>query len=145
MIDFNFIEVILFDQAGDPYCGKRHGSDHSFFNPGPSGGIAGNGGKSGKGKQPAKPSGKPLRKIDDTPYDVSYYNRMKDQEDKKKRAAAGRDRYLARLCGDFNAGTCNDETKCGKMHKCSRVVKITVHGQERDRICGADHKNPDHQ
>ena len=70
-------KIFVCGQAGDPYCGKRHGADHSFFNPGPSGGNMGNGGKTGKGKQLAKTSGKPQRKIDDTPYDVSYYNRMK--------------------------------------------------------------------
>ena len=70
-------KIFVCGQAGDPYCGKRHGADHSFFNPGPSGGNMGNGGKTGKGKQLAKTSGKPQRKVDDTPYDVSYYNRMK--------------------------------------------------------------------
>ena len=95
-----------------------------------------------KSGQQTKP--KPQKK-GPTPYDVAFYDRQKKKDEMAKKASAGRERFLARLCVDYNNGTCNDEAKCGKLHKCSKPVKQLVNGQERDRICGQPHPAKDHQ
>ena len=76
---------------------------------------------------------------------MAYYERQKKKEEGAKKASAGRERFLARLCGDYNNGNCTDDTKCGKQHKCSKQVKQLVNGQERDRICGQPHPAKEHQ